>query len=88
MWDVVLEKIKNQKIMRHLKPKPNQNGISSNNGGRIMNRLNSLNYTAHWNWILKCKDFIVLYILLKRVKGPGPLFLAVTIFKGRIMYLN
>ena len=67
MWDVVLEKIKNQKIMRRLKPKPNQNGISSNNGGRIMNRLNSLNYTAHWNWILKCKDFIVLYILLKYV---------------------
>ena len=41
----------------HHKSKPNQNGISINNSGHLMNQLNSLNYTtAHWNWILKCKN--------------------------------
>ena len=41
----------------HHKSKPNQNGISINDSGHLMNQLNSLNYTtAHWNWILKCKN--------------------------------
>ena len=50
----------------HHKSKPNQNGISINNSGHLMNQLNSLNYTtAHWNWILKCKNISQVFGLAK-----------------------